>query len=261
VTASGPPADHVPIPPGDLAIGAAFVVIALAVWIFPRYSYEISGSMLKVRRRIFGWIPLGWYRVRLSEIVRVEPSRLGGMGFGVLAWGSLLKLRGLLLELRTPRHLFWDAIYISPPDPEAFAALLGRKLPSDAVVLSKPAWAERRAWPLWATDAAVVAAALCFCAWVPIVAYADPLSEKIGLVKAVTLAVALSAVILPVHFWFWSEALRSAAEHSSFGRWVWFLIVGAFPGAAAVVYYVFQWRPRRVGRTIAGDSTTGVRTE
>ncbi len=248
VTPAAVPADHMLVPWSDLAIMAVILAFILAYWVFSRYSYEVTDDTLKIRRWIFGLVPLGWYRVRLGDIVRVEPSGLGRMHVGVLAWASPFTPRGLLLTLLKPRHLFWDTIYIAPPDRDAFMALLQSKLGSDAVILSQPAWTERRPWPLWITDAVVAVAWLCFCAWMPILAYTDLLSAQIGSLTTVILIGSLTAIILPVHLWFWLESLRSAAEHSSRRRWLWFVVVSTVVVAGAVAYYLLEWRPRHVAQ-------------
>ena len=96
------------------------LVIFLAVYVFARFSYKISGNYLKMQQRILIYIPFSFFKIKIENIQEVRRSDLKRDLFsGALVFGNLFRRKGVIIVLKK-RALFRKKIFVSPENPEKF---------------------------------------------------------------------------------------------------------------------------------------------
>ena len=104
------------------ALVALGVTILLALYVWPNFSYSVTGDTLILRRTLLGLLPLGRVTVRLADIEEARrPHRRENLAAGVI-FGNVLVPRVVVLVLRNRQVRFNLAkrIFITPDDPAAF---------------------------------------------------------------------------------------------------------------------------------------------
>ncbi len=114
---------------GFAVLGAFYLCLNLVVYVFARFSYEISDDAVMMTWHILRWMPIITGRVPFDIIKQARPGHWLS-GFGGNSVGNIYRRRGVWLELKRralPLH-FRKRIYITPKDPDAFAAEINRQI-------------------------------------------------------------------------------------------------------------------------------------
>ncbi len=246
------------MPPGlfvggyvPLLAGGVAAVVVLLVLLTLDYTYAFSDGYLVIRRRAFGRVPAGVIKIRTSHIKGAMRSGLvRGVPPGVLPYGRLLALEGIVLLLAPSRHLIFDRAYVTPRDVGGFLS----ELQSEAAIAPVPPPRKERVVlalaPRWLADALAVLDAL------GILLLVVDLSRPMDAIQAwppygvhvVALGLAVAPVLL-MTLLMWLDALRSLHAERAV-RYAYWLAGISFAFPAALLYYALEWRPRH-GRASA----------
>lgn len=108
----------------DLYLTAIFLTISLiiflTVFVFARFSYEISQDYLRMRQQIFIYIPFSFCKIKTKNIREVRRCDFKkDLLKGGYIFGNLFRKKGVMIILR--RWSFrGKRIFISPENPERF---------------------------------------------------------------------------------------------------------------------------------------------
>jgi len=241
--------------PVFIAAVAAVLAAHAIVYVFPRFTYELTAEHLRIRRYVLGRIPLGKWSVRLTQVrdarqtfLSIPPTaRLLGRPYS--AWGVVLVLdtRGLLGRRK---------VFVTPDSPAQFVEEVRRAagLPRGEGE-SRPGKPDRALGagitPRWLTDAPVACSGVLAFYVLQKGSYLHAtyiLVHSFGhLPFGHALAIGAMIVISAVCVWMIVDSMIALFRTHNMRFLVWLIAIFVlFP--AAWLYYVLEWRPRAAGR-------------
>jgi len=253
--------------PWPALIVAAVVVAHLVLAVFPRFSYDIAGGALAIRRFILGRVPFGGWHVNLAEVLEARRSVLW-IPWRARILGGSYSTRGVVLVLKPRRFRVWRAIYVTPENPEQFVQQINRTLGVRRTKLTSQERYTRpaltRKVPVWLGHVVAVLSGMSTALALTHGGYLETvrtLVEFFGPSPAGrALAVASNALIVLMSFWMIVDCFGEfrRTQWPRFAAWLAAMFL-FYP--TSWFYYVIEWRPGRVllskGRTRASVAAHG----
>ena len=112
--------------PWLIAVVTAFAAYFFVFVVFPRYSYELTDSAVKMKWAILGRVTLSTWEISLSDISAARRCFLWVPPFAY-TYGRALSANGVLLLLKR-RIRLRKSVYITPEHPERFVANISHLL-------------------------------------------------------------------------------------------------------------------------------------
>ena len=239
-----------------LVAGVAALLAAHAiVYVFPRFTYELTAEHLRIRRHVLCRIPLGKWSVRLAQVrdarrtfLYIPPTaRILGRAYSTQGVVLVLDTRGLLGRRK---------VFVTPDSPAQFVEEVRRAagLPSgeDESSAGKPDRAlAGSVVPRWLSDAVVACSGVLVFYVLNKGSYLHTTYILVHLFGQLPLAYALAIgatiVISAVRLWMIADSVVALCRTHDTRFLVW-LIATFLLFPAAWIYYVLEWRPRAANR-------------
>ena len=113
----------------DIIILTILVLVGCSIfailYVLPSFSYEIGKDFLRMKMKIFRYVPFDFWKIRIDDIqeARRSEAKLDLLKEGVI-FGNLFARRGIILILKKSalRFLYRRKVWITPENPEEFLA-------------------------------------------------------------------------------------------------------------------------------------------
>jgi len=241
--------------PVFIAAVAALLAAHAILYVFPRFTYELTADHLRIRRYVLCRIPLGKWSVRLRQVRDARQTWIW-IPPAARILGRVYSAGGVVLVLDTRGLLGRRKVFVTPDSPAQFVEEVRRAAGLPSGESESRAGKPDRALaagvgPRWLTDALLACSGVLVLYVLSKGSYLHTTYILVHLFGQLpsghALAIGAMIVISAVPVWMVADSGMALFRTHKTRYIVWMIAVFLlFP--AAWLYYVLEWRPRAASR-------------